>query len=95
MRTTRSNSLFSLNHLCSGLAADRGLHDGLDVGNVDAVARDFCAIGLDKEARLTEFAHDREFGEAGRFVEDVLDFHGFFLEHVESRAEDFHRQGRS
>ena len=40
MRTTRSNSLLSLNDLRGGLATDGGLHDSLDIGDIDSVTRD-------------------------------------------------------
>ena len=62
---------FALNHLGGGLAADGGLHDGFDVGDVDAIAGDFCAIGVNDQAGLAEFADDREFREAGRLFEDI------------------------
>ena len=81
---------FALNHLGGGLAADGGLHDGFDIGDVDAIAGDFCAVGVNDEAGLAEFADDGKFVEAGSFVENVLDFNGFFLEDIEIGAEDFY-----
>ena len=38
---------FALDDLRGGLTADGGLNDGFDVGDVDAVARDFGAVGVD------------------------------------------------
>ena len=65
------------------------LHDGFDVGDVDAIACDFGAVGVDDQAGLAEFANDGEFLEAGCFVENVADFDGFFLEDIEIGAENF------
>ena len=62
---------------------------GLDVGDVDAVARDLRAVGVDDQAGLAEFAHDGEFGEAGGLVQNVLDFDGLFLENIEIGADRF------
>ena len=57
--------LLALNDLGGRLAADGGLNDRFDVGDVDAVARDLVAIDVDQQAGLAEFADDGEFGEAG------------------------------
>src|ERR1700676_980182 len=84
---------FALNDLGGGLAADGGLHDGFDVGNVDAVTRDFLTIGFDEQAGLAEFANDGEFGKAFGLGEDVFDLHGFFLEDLKIRAENLDGEG--
>ena len=44
---------FALDDLGGGLTADGGLHDGFDVGDVDAVAGDFGPVGVDDEAGLS------------------------------------------
>ena len=49
---------FALNDLGGGLPADSGLDDGFDVGDVDGVACDFLAVGIDDETGLAEFADD-------------------------------------
>src|SRR6516165_10549751 len=86
--------LFSLNHLGGGLSADRGLHDGLHIGDVDAVAGNSCTIGLDEQTGLAQFANDREFGVARRFFQHTFDLDGLFLENVEVGAENFHGERR-
>src|SRR5580692_149172 len=83
---------FALNHLSGGLSTDRGLHDRLHVGNVDAIPRDFGAVRFDEQAWLAEFAHNGELCKARGFVEHIFDFDGFLLENVEIGAEDFHGQ---
>src|SRR5208282_2714800 len=40
---------FTLDDLRGGLSADGGLHDGFDVGDIDAVACDFGAVGINDE----------------------------------------------
>ena len=46
--------LFPLHHLREGLAADRHLHDFLDVGHVHAMASAEAAIDLDLEVGLAD-----------------------------------------
>src|SRR5712692_9268752 len=77
---------FALDNLGGGLAADSRLDDGFDVGDVDAVASDFLAVGIDNEAGLAEFADDGELLEARRLVQRVADFDGFLLEDVQIGA---------
>ncbi len=55
----------ALDHLRRRRAADRGLDQRVDVGDVEAVARDLRAVGLDRQARLAELAHERDVGDAG------------------------------
>ena len=74
-------------------AADGGRDHGFDVGDVDSVARDLVAIHIDQQAGLAQFAHHRQFGEAGNFGQHILDLHGFVLQHVQIGAVDFDRQG--
>ena len=62
---------FALDDLRGGLAADCGLDDRFDIVDIDAVARDFRAVGIDGQAGLAEFADDGELLEAGRVIEDV------------------------
>ena len=51
--------LFLLHHLGGDVAADGGLDQRVDVGDVQAVARDRGAVDLDVEAGLAEFLHQR------------------------------------
>jgi hypothetical protein len=84
---------FTLDHLRGSLPADCSLHDRLDIGNVDAVARDFRAIDIvDDQTGLAELADHRELGVAGSLVQNILDLDGFFLQDFEVRAEDFDGQ---
>ena len=82
---------FALDDLRRGLAANCGLDDHSDVGDIDSVARDFGAVDVYDQAGLAEFADDGELREAGRAIEYVADFDGLFLQHVEVGAEDFYR----
>ncbi len=52
--------LLALNHLRRGLSAHSGLDHALDVGYIDAVARDFFAVHIDLHAGLAQFAHHRQ-----------------------------------
>ena len=54
----------ALNDLRRGLSAYAGLDDALDVGHVDAVARDFFAVHIDLHAGLAQFAHHGQLREA-------------------------------
>src|SRR5690242_14536423 len=85
---------FALNDLRSSLSADGGLHDGFDVRDVDAIAGDFGAVGVNDEAGLTELAYDGELLESGSLFKNVSNRNGLFLEDVKIRAEDFDREGR-
>jgi len=49
---------FTLNDLRRSLSTDCGLNDGFDIGDVDAVARDFGTVSVNDQAGLTEFAND-------------------------------------
>ena len=49
----------ALDHLRRRRAADGGLDQRVDVGDVQPVARDLRAIRLDRQARLPELAHER------------------------------------
>ena len=51
--------LFLLDHLGRDVAADRGLDQAVDIGDVDAVASDRGPIDLDHEARLAELLDQR------------------------------------
>src|SRR5260370_16364 len=59
-RPMRSNDdiekFFALDNLSGGLAANSGLDDGFHIGDVDAVPRDFLAVGIDDETGLAQFA---------------------------------------
>ena len=44
----------------AAVAADRGLDQRVDVGDVQAVARESCAVRLDGQARLPQLAHERD-----------------------------------
>ena len=81
-----------MNHLRGGLPADGRLHHGFDVGHVDAVARNFVAVGVNQQARLAEFAHDGEFAETGDLREPPLDLEGFVLQDIQIGTVNFHGQ---
>ncbi len=80
---------FALDDLGGGLAADGGLHNGSDVVDIDAIARDFGAVGVDDQAGLAEFAHDGEFGEAGSLVESVANLDGLLSRERRGRGRRF------
>ena len=84
--------LLALDDLRGRLSAHRGLDHALDVGDVDAVARDFFAVHVDLHAGLPQFAHDGEFGEAGHLLQHALDFDRFVFEHLQIGSENLHRQ---
>ncbi len=65
--------LFLLHDLRRHVAADGGLDQRVDVGDVDAVARDLGAVDIDAQARLSEFLHQRHFGDAAHVLENLLD----------------------
>ncbi len=65
------------------------MDNGFDVGDVDAIASDFGAVGVDDEAGLAEFAYDGEFLETGSLGKSVANLDGLFLEDIKIRAEDF------
>ena len=60
--------LLALNHLRGRLSAHAGLDHALDVGHVDAVARDLFAVHVNLHAGLAEFAHHGQLGEAGHLL---------------------------
>jgi len=70
---------FSLDNLGGSLSADSRLDNGFDVRNVDAVAGDFGAVGVDDEVRLAELTDDGEFLEAGGLGQNVANLDGLFL----------------
>jgi len=70
--------------------ADRGLEEGVDVGDVEAIARDLLAVGRDGEARLPELAHDGDLVDAAHFPEHCPDRVRLVLEDGEVGSEDFH-----
>ena len=51
--------LFALHHLRGHVAADGGLDQAVDVGDVQAVAGDLGAVDVDGQARLAELLHQR------------------------------------
>ena len=61
----------ALDHLRRRRAADGGFDQRVDVADVQAVARDLRAIGLDGQARLPELAHERDVRDAGHAREIV------------------------
>ncbi len=81
---------FALDHLGGGLASNGGLHHGLNIGNIDSVAGDFVAVRIHDEARLSEFADNRQVREAGCLSEDIFDLDSFLLEDVQIRTKDFY-----
>ncbi len=95
MRTTRSKSFLALDHLRGGLPANGCLNHGLHIVNVDAVAGDFRAVGLDQQTGLAKFAHNGQFGKAGCFFQGALDFDCFALEYIQIGAKDFDGEGSS
>src|SRR5579859_242970 len=84
---------FTLDDLSGSLSADGRLHNSFDVGDVDAVAGNFGAVGVDDEAGLAELANNGELLEAGSLIENVANFDGLFLEDIEIRTENFDGEG--
>ena len=78
----------ALNDFADGPAAHGGLHHGVDVADVQAVARQFGTVRGDGQAGLSQLAHHGDFGDAGDLVEDVLDLGGSIFEGLEVLAED-------
>ena len=79
--------LFLLHHLGGGIAADGGLDQGIDVGDVQAVARDPRAVDLDGQARLPEFLHQGDVPDAAHPLEDLLDGLALLLQRLQVGAE--------
>ena len=84
---------FALDHLGGRLPADGRLDDGFHVGHVDSVAGDLCAVDVDQQAGLAQFADHGHFGEAGHFASDFLISTAFFSQPLQVGAEDLHGQG--
>jgi len=82
--------LFLLHHLGGGIAADGGLDQGIDVGNIQAVARDPRAVDLDGQAGLSEFLHQGDVFDAAHPLEDLLDGFAFLLQRLQIGPEHFH-----
>ena len=85
---------FALDDLRGGLTADGGLNDGFDVGDVDAIASDFGAVGVDDQAGLAQFANHGEFLEAVGVSENVANFDGFLFQNARDRGRTFLRRAR-
>ncbi len=69
------------------------MDDGFDIGDVDAVTRDFLAIGFDKQTGLAEFADNSELGKAFGLGKNIFDLDGFFLEDIKIGPKDFDGEG--
>ena len=77
MRTTRSKSFSPWMTCVAAWPPMAACTTVSDVVDVDAVAGDLGPVGVDGQARLAEFAHHGQLGEAGRAVEHALDLDGF------------------
>ena len=82
----------ALNDLRRRLAAHAGLDHALDVGHVDAVARDFFAVHIDLHAGLAQLAHHRQLGEAGNLRKNALDLDRLVFQDLQILPVDFHRE---
>ena len=65
--------LLLLHDLRRDVAADGGLDEAVDVGDVDPVARDLGAIDCDRQARLAELLDQRHVADAAHVLEHRLD----------------------
>ena len=63
------------------------LDQGVDVGDVQAVAGDRGAVDVDGQAGLAELPHQRHVGDAAYPLEDLLDGLALLLERAEVGAE--------
>src|SRR6202041_2273573 len=52
--------LFALHHLSGCRAADGSLDQPVNVGDIQAVARNFRAIDIDRQTRLPQLLHERD-----------------------------------
>ena len=84
--------LLLLHHLGGDVAADGGLDQAVDVGDVEAVAGDLGAVDLDRQAGLAELLHQRDVADAAHVLQHALDRLALRLERIEVGAEDLHRQ---
>ena len=60
--------LLLLHHLGRDVAADRGLDQAVDVGDVEAVAGDLRAIDRDGQARLAQLLHQGDVADAAHLL---------------------------
>ena len=60
----KCRSLRALVQIARALAADRGLHDGIDVPGRQAIARGADAVDVDADGRLAEGPQHRQIGDA-------------------------------
>ena len=79
--------LFLLHHLGGDVAADGGLNQAVDVGDIQAVAGDLGAVDLDGQAGLSELLHQRHVADAAHLLQDLLDGLALLLQRVQVGAE--------
>ena len=83
---------FALDDLGHGLSPDRGRNHGLDIGDVDSIARNLVAVDIDQQARLSKFTDHGQVGKPGSVGQRVLDLDGFVLENGQILSVDLDRQ---
>src|SRR5262245_40452989 len=84
-------TLFAVEQLRHGLAADRRLRRRVDVVRRYAVARRFLPVDADQQIRLAELPEDAEVGHAGNRGHHVLDLVGGRFQLFEIVAEELDR----
>ena len=85
--------LFALHHLRRGSPADGGLDQAVDVGDVQAVAGDFGAVDVHRQARLAEFLDQRDLLDPAHPFQHALDRLCLWFERLQVRPEYLDRQG--
>ena len=78
----------ALDHLGGHTTAKSGLDQRVYVADVQAVARDFGAVGCDRETRLAKFAHDHDVVDSLDVAENSFHLLGLGLERIQVSAED-------
>src|SRR5262249_7830213 len=82
--------LLSLFNLRRHVPTNGRLNERVDIGDVDAVARDLGTVDVDGETRLPELLHQCDVAYATHPLQNLLDRLTFLLERVQIGAKDLY-----